>query len=231
MDAITIVATIIGIAVGVVTLIKEWPVIVRAISGLREKVAESRLPDFNRRKLIAASSLGLVGLILYVSLPHLKEVAKKIPLVKRPSEKDRFVKNENSGVIHHIEACADHLPKNLLTIDASEVATSETIHESKLNHIASLENLGVESETLIINAIKKSPTSTHLYKFLVKDWGRKKEYSRIHEFLEANLEYLRSFLTQYAYDERLQQKYRKAIAELEQRRDKARYHAKIANFS
>ncbi|MYM64194.1 hypothetical protein [Pseudomaricurvus sp. HS19] len=231
MEAITIVATIIGIAAGVVTLIKEWPVIVKAASTLREKAANSKLPDFKRRKLMVALSLGVAGSIIYASFPLLKETVKKLSTVRRPSENDKFVKNETSGIIHHAEVCANHLPNNLLAVEPRELISSESIHESKLNHIASLEDLEIEREAIIINAIKKSPTSTHLYKYLVSEWGRKKEYSRIHTFLETNLEHLKSLLSQYAYDKRLNKKYEKAIAELEQRRDKARYLAKMANFS
>ena len=68
-------------------------------------------------------------------------------------------------------------------------------------------------EELLIDANKASPTSSHLYKYLIKQWGRRKEYTKIHDFLSINIKYIESKLTS-STREKERRKYLKAILEL-----------------
>ena len=94
-------------------------------------------------------------------------------------------------------------------------------------HIASVELKEVNSEAVVISAINRSPTSTHLYKRLIKKWGREKKYAKIHELLESSIEYLGTLLVKNENDLRLTVKYKKAIQELELRRDKAHFQSRM----
>ncbi len=121
--------------------------------------------------------------------------------------------NKKNGTIHLKGLCDEHLPLLQTTV---KNPISSHIHRSKQQQITKtvLGNLSDElGEELLIDAIKASPTSSHLYKYLIKQWGRRKEYTKIHDFLSINIKYIESKLTS-STREKERRKYLNAILEL-----------------
>ena len=159
----------------------------------------------------------------------------------RRTNKSRFAKacselvlNKNTGVVHHKKICADHLPreKNLCqNLSSSQISH---IHQSKEIYIAETLSKTAEDaykEKLLIEAIKNSPTSTHLYRPLIRLWGKNKEHERIHEFLEASVDYMKGLLGMPNISARVEKKYRKALLEIMQRQNRAKYLAKMSKVT
>ena len=232
--SLTEIAAIVGIAVGLVTLIKEWGVISSAIRKITTKVWRISIAKPSRRKFLITAVAGSVLTVTFFAFPNLRnKIEIELTSKDKKITKNVLLKNKMTGVIHHVGACSDHLPKDAEQIEIPEQLNVETIHKSKQQHIASIILSGItdsKAEELLVAVITKNPTSTHLYKYLIGYWGREKMYDKIHEFLEANISYLNSKLRVNAGNPKLLKKYAKAISELEQRQDRARYLSRVAKI-
>ena len=111
MDTITIIAGLIGIIVGVVTLVKEWSEIKKWFYSTKRWFNRTAPKNMNRRAVIGGVAIGIAGAFSYALFPRIRLAIKSIQRKQRPADGDQFVKNEHTGVIHHTEVCKDHLPK------------------------------------------------------------------------------------------------------------------------
>jgi len=237
MDTSTIIG-LVSLAVAIVglliTIVEKWDVIAPRIRAVYQSIA-SNMPsvnfDLSRRWFMGASAFALVGGAVAYSLRFFDIASlSKNNRWSRYSGEENFVVNKSNGTIHLKGICDDHLPMVKTTVNDS---VASHLHGAKRQQITKkvLENLPDEvKEELLIEVIKKSPTSTHLYKYLIKQWGRKKEYSKIHEFLSVNIKFLSSKLST-ANSVKDKRKYTKAIGELREKKNNAEYLASISKFS
>lgn len=237
MDTATLIG-LVSLAVAVIglliTIIEKWHVIApRVRAGYR--VSIEKLPTINlnlsRRQFIGAGIFAVAGgAIAYTFKFFDITFLTSSNRWSKYSGVSRFVVNRNNGIIHLEGLCDDHLPANQTTVNNS---VSLRLHSYKQQQItkAVLEELPHElKEELLIDAISKSPTSTHLYKYLIKLWGRNKEYSKIHEFLSVSIKFLESKLGPFNSDKE-KRKYSKAINELRVNINHAEYLASISTYS
>jgi len=226
MDIVTLVATVVTIVVGVTTLILQWPNLKPKLSDWLRRARVVIPPMPSRRKALIGGSIGFAGIVAYLVVPRIictLGIGNGCP---RPA--NNLVKNRTSGVIHELEACKGHLPKRQVTVFEHELLSSNSVHASKYVHIAGLFAQNSDSEPFILSAIERSPTSTHLYKHLVKKWGREKQYEKIHALLEAGISRVKSLQASNIEDERRQRQYKKALEELEQRKTMAEFRASLS---
>ena len=222
----------IGVIIGaiglLITIIKEWKYIVRFFRWCNSKLPKFPSMNINRRRFLQSISVTAVvvlsGTWLYC---YFKKCSS--PCNREESEND-LVWNKKNGVVHHKTICSGHLPNqnNLCTSPPSEMTLK--IHSSKIVHIAT--NLSSEvdeilKEHILVEAIKHNPTSTHLYRLLIKIWGKYKKYEKIHELLDANADYLLHLKNKTTYSEKLKRKFTKAYNELITMQNKARRHARL----
>jgi len=146
----------------------------------------------------------------------------------------KLIVNKHNGCVHHPELCQEHLPLQKNRLSKVKAFNYTDIHRSKSLQIAGVVAADLDEkqrEKLLLAAISNSPTSTHLYKHLVKLWGRQKKYGKIHKFLAVNIEYIEALKDGSIDNPRLQKKYRKALVELEIRQTRAKYHKGIQEVS
>ena len=215
-----------------ITIIEKWDVIAsRTQAVCKESVNKFTSISFSlsRRQFIGVSLLAVVGVISHsLKLFNMTSRLKHEKWSSYAAEQ-RFVVNQKNGVIHLKGICDDHLPASQTTVNNS---TASHLHGSKRQQITMAvlkylpDNL---KEELLIDAIKESPTSTHLYTYLTKQWGRTKEYHRIHEFLSVNIKFLESKLANHKTDKE-KRRYAKAINELRIKKNHAEYLASISKF-
>ena len=237
MDTATLIG-LISLAVAIIglliTVVEKWDAIAPRIGAVYNAVM-AKLPsidlNLSRRHFIGTSIVIVTGGVITYSLRFfdIGSLKKSGRWYKYSGEPD-FVVNKRNGVIHLKGACDDHLPIEHVAI---EDAVSSHLHGVKRQQITKsvLEQLPDNlKEELLIDAISKSPTSTHLYKYLIKLWGRKKEYSKIHEFLSVNITFLESKLAIY---KTLKEKHRYSIAigELRIKKNHAEYLAGMSKYS
>lgn len=96
-----------------------------------------------------------------------------------------WVGNSQTKVLHHIEACADHLPDPAHAVYGDQAA-SFCVHQDHLRRIheaiADRQIASNDDEGAIRNlraAIAASPLSIHLYDRLIHVYGRLKQYDAI----------------------------------------------------
>ena len=228
---ISLLVAIIGLSI---TILEKWDVIAPRIVAVYKAIAE-RLPslglNLSRRHFIGTSILAIGGGATTLSYKFFDfGNSKRSNRWSKYTDETNFVVNERNGVIHLKGICDDHLPIEQTVIENS---ISSNLHGAKRQQITNSvlkqlpDNL---REELLIDAITKSPTSTHLYKHLVKLWGRKKEYSKIHEFLSVNIKFLESKL-EFHKTPKQKRKYSKAISELRIKKSHAEYLAGISKYS
>jgi len=201
MDTTTLIG-LISLSVAIIglliTIVEKWKIITSKVLSLYRlcicKISSLKL-DLSRRKFITTGIIVGAGSILafLFKFPSIKPPAKPNKWSKYSFEK-KFIVNKKNGVIHFKEICKDHLPVSHTSVSNP---VSSHLHGSKQQKItkAVLPRLPDKlKEELLIDAIKKSPTSTHLYKYLIKQWGRNKEYPKIHSFVSINIKYIESKL-------------------------------------
>jgi len=224
-EVIAIIGVIIALFGLLISVLKDWSEIAPQIGKVREYFSLLGPFSASRRKfLLGFMSISSLSL-LYVTQGF--KFRSDDSMILQANSK--LVMNKANGIIHHLDLCADHLPKN----NTGDIAafSYNKIHGSKRIKIAEVIADSFDDqnkEILLIETISHSPTSTHLYKYLVKLWGKQKKYEKIHSFLKANTEYL-EVLKQEASDKpKLQKKYAKALKELKVRQVKAKYLARIS---
>ena len=159
---ISLVVAIIGL---LITIIEKWDVIAPRI-GAAYKAATDRLPsvdlNLSRRKFIGAGIVVFAGGAVAYSLKFLDVVFfKRSDRWTKYSGGPDFVVNKRNGVIHLKGICDDHLPIEQAAIESS---VSSGLHGDKRQQITKsvMEQLPDNlKEELLIDAISKSPTSTH----------------------------------------------------------------------
>lgn len=223
MDLVVLAAALVGIAAGLFALIKDWLAVKQRLLMFVRWLGRTGQPNVSRRKAVIGtfSVIAIIG--VYLTAPAVKVSFRNLVGTRHPLANPRFVKNGLNGVVHDTEVCKKHLPKRQLAAYPEELPPSSLFHKSKHVHVASLERAELDLEAVVLNAIRISPTSTHLYKRVVKKWGREKEYEKIHELLDSSIDYLSSLLARSGGDRKRIRKYEKAIRELKQRRDSARF--------
>lgn len=234
MSTIQLIATIVGIAVGILTIIEKRELITSVLKKLRGRIAKIKPVDISKRNFLISFSIIGVATSVYIAHPLLRKIVRSIANVEGAALLPGLIVNTESGVVHHFDICSNHLPAAKKQSTVVSDGMKPQIHESKHIHISTLlasKIDGPELESLLINTITKSPTSTHLYRPLIRYWGRIKEYDRIHQFLAANVEFLESKLLQLPDNPRIKKKYVQALSELETRRNRARYLERIAEVS
>ena len=195
---------------------------------LVKKRRPARIAISRRRFLLGIGAAAGISALYFGSMGIYRIV------VFRSTVSTALVKNAKSDVIHHKTACKDHLPKMIESIDSSLPSMADKVHKGKLVYIAEIEareSYGAETEKLLIEAIKASPTSTHLYRFLVGIWGKNKKYDKIHSFLSDNIKYLEGKASQYQEKPKILKKYTNALADLRVRKVRADYLADMAKFT
>jgi len=237
MDIATLIG-LISLAVAIIglliTILEKWDVIAPRI-GTAYKTVTDRLPsvgpNLSRRKFIGTGIVIIAGGVITYSLKSFDMGSfKRSGRWSKYSGEPDFVVNKRNGVIHLKGICDDHLPIEQAAIESS---VSSGLHGAKRQQITKsvIEQLPDNlKEELLIDAISKSPTSTHLYKYLIKVWGRKKEYSKIHEFLSVNIVFLESKLVAHKTPKE-ERRYSKAISELRIKKNRAEYLAGISQYS
>lgn len=117
------------------------------------------------------------------------------------------------------------------TCPAGTALTEWRIHGSKHVHISFVLSKNATDnakEELLVEAIKSNPLSTHLYSPLIGLWGKTKQYDKIHDFLDANVEYLKSRIDSADLPEKAKARYKRAYQELSLRQSRAKRLARIA---
>lgn len=252
-NIIGLIALVVAILTFLITLIKERKVItpiIRVFRGKLTKTSKSNETSSTRRNLLfiigAIASLGAYAVYKRNGEmePHrpLNKDEADISFTTKTLTKDivdnhkhteiisnDLVINLKSGIVHHKNECKDHLPANYEQLNSSDLTRIHAGKRVKITEklISSLPDN--QAEALLIEAIKLSPTTTHLYKYLVKMWGRKMEYSKTHEFLGVNIKYLSAKLAS-TNNQKEMKRFTKAIGELNNRQIKAEYLAGIARF-
>ena len=237
MDTATLIG-LIGLIVAIIglliTILEKWDTLAPRV-GVMYKSITDNLPsvkiNLSRRKFIGTSIAIITGGVVTYSLKFFDFASfKRSDRWSKYSSNPNFVVNKRNGVIHLKGICDDHLPIEQAVIESS---VSSDLHGDKRQQMTMLvmndlsDNL---KEELLIEAISKSPTSTHLYKYLIKLWGRKKEYSKIHEFLTVNIIFLESKLAAHKTSKE-ERRYSKAIREFRIKKNRAEYLAQISKFS
>jgi len=223
---IFIIPLLIAAATFLILVAEKWDVLRDRFRDINARVPQDR----NRREVLKCISGFVAAPIVYWVQPY------RFPSVfcmKLPWN-SQIVKNKKTGKIHHLSVCKGHLP----SVDNRDVVyffdSYSSLHGSKKMVISNcLLNVACdeEKEAILLSSIKHSPTSTHLYKPLIKLWGRKKEYENIHVLLDSNIELLKAMAGRSVGNQRLMKKYTKAFLELEERKIVAKYHARISELS
>ncbi len=238
-DAAVIIGIVIAAVSLLITIIIEWKHLQSAARFLKQKTIEIwhkltgfQRPSMNRRRVLITGLIGITGSILGVGGWKLN-FTDFINIVGHPLPSG-FLENPKSGVLHYVGTCSSHVPKTKNGWPAASSATLSNIHKQKLVHIAgevAKYQHGEGVESLLIHAIRSSPTSTHLYKYLVGTWGRKKEYNKIYNFLATNIDYLEQLSISAANNSKQFKRYSKAIVELRKQKTRAEYFAQIGKVS
>jgi hypothetical protein len=236
------IATIAGLVLAliglVITIIKEWHVIAPVVRVIRTKVMPSKQEWGTRRAfLVLTFGVGVVGIwqlagpfgrfvtTIGIHLPEWITGATALPL--------NLVQNSRSGTIHHLDVCADHLPIPENGKQPTVAATLEQIHKHKKSAIAEVVAKGPNragAEALLLDAIRETPTATHLYRHLVGIWGEQKEYERIHRLLSSSIELLESEAASLSMLPKRSRLYARAIAELKARQRRAKFLAEMSRL-
>ena len=197
-----------------------------------DKPPLSKIQISRRRFLLGIGLAAGIGALYFNSKEIYRIVSSGITNPKR--QPTALIKNASSNVIHHKIACKDHLPKIEQSINSSPASIAEKVHQGKLVHITELaarKSYGPETENLLIEAIKASPTSTHLYCFLIGMWGKNKQYDKIHSLISINIRYLEEKASQHQEKPKILKKYTKALADLRNRKARAVYLADMAKLA
>ena len=232
-EIVTLVGVVIAALTLLVTLVMGWTHVVAALRKARRFLGNVSFQSTSRRAFLGMTAAFGAAVVLYLvgGVGYIASVLRQVSGKKLPKG---FVQNSQSGVLHHISACADHLPVAANRSESLQTSNQTRIHQSKKIHIAEVVAKRSEDEMavpILIDAIKDSPTSTHLYKYLIGIWGKRKEYDRIHEFLAANIQYLRTKLAESPDKPKAARRYSKALQELEQRRSRAEYLARLSKLT
>ncbi len=231
IDTIGLLGVLIALITLLVTLMKEWSHISEFFQSLKVKLPDRPRVNISRRNVIKAfGAIGVIsscGLIFHTWLRNLQSC--------RPVSNANFVLNEKNGIVHHSSICKEHLPsaRNACGITSPTVTNSLKVHSGKLVHIAGSKAIKLPDEvreSLLLEAIRQSPTSVHLYSQLIKIWGRRKQYHRIHEFLAANVDYIGGLMRKPNNSPKKEKLYRKTYDDLIQRQNKALRLARIAKL-
>lgn len=228
-NLIALIGLIFALITLLITILDKWNVI---SIGVRKGLALLRSRSvFNttRRKILTLGLLSAGILMLGISrfIPERKNT--KVSKWDQFKNVEELIVNKKTGVIHHKDLCIDHIPQHKTSVTNSITCR---IHGSKKMQITSKligkipDKLATD---LLIENIVSSPTSTHLYKYLIKIWGKNKEYEKIHNFLKTNIEFLRHTLT-ISTNPKIVKKLTKALNELEVRKNKAEYLANIVKL-
>jgi len=144
-----------------------------------------------------------------------------------------LVVNSKSGVIHHKEQCADHLPKTINQASVYQLASSSRFHGSKKVEILGDLTDSVSAEDaieLLLLAVDDNPTTVHLYDKLVKLLGKIKRYESIHLILANGKSILLSKQAKLAVGTKKYNEYTRAIEHINLQQEKANERARIAAF-
>lgn len=192
----------------------------------------------SRRAFLGVAILGVGSLFAYASGGY-HYIVKRLKSRRHGIVSDNFIRNKKTGVVHHIDVCADHLPKEFGHLSHMSEDLERKIHRQKLPHIATIQVLNSMEPgvvDLVLASLQTRPTSVHLYKYLISIWGKDKDYDRIHSFLSSSIEYLSHRLNQTKSNPdisnkariKLERKYAKAIRELNQRKVRADFLASVS---
>ena len=232
-EIVAIIGVVIALFGLLFSIFKDWSAIAPKIGKIREYFSLSRSFSVSRRNFLlgfmSISSLSLLYATQRVKFRFNDSNSSDGSMILQATPK--LVINKSNGSIHHLELCADHLPKN--NISNATFFSYNKIHGSKRIKISEVIADSFDDqnkEKLLIETISQSPASTHLYKYLVKLWGKQKKYEKIHSFLKANTDYLEALKQEASDKPRLQKKYEKALKELKVRQVKAKYLASISSL-
>lgn len=193
------------------------------IKSIRDKISPTRRGFI---KSVGAVSIALLSWGLLQVKP-VQESIKKTLYYFLPQGKNLVV-NSKSGIIHHKELCADHLPSSK-NQRASSVLTPKTkFHGTHKVSILTKVTEGVSAEDaieILLLAVEDNPTSVHIYDKLVKLLGKLKRYESIHLLLENAENSLKLSSVQIKEGSKERKKYEKAISHIQLQREKARQRA------
>jgi hypothetical protein len=181
------------------------------------------------RRIFLTSGITL-GIFCFFDLARNKKLNKFIPLsIKNPT----LVKNRLTGAIHDEKNCKDHLPIKKNIEDISFNVSYKKLHSLGGNKVIKsiLSNLSDnEKELFLLEAISNNPTSTHLYKWLIRLYGKIKNYGEIDILLNNGISYL-MFKNKIETSKKLKKQYEKGINDLKVRQLRASVLAQLSRRS
>ena len=234
-NLIALLGLIVGFLGLQIAIVKEWSSISTAYDKLKSIVKPKFSFTISRRKCIFSIG-GIVSLLVMIPMIPIEKIlfiAKKAEFYGKSTIWKYLILNNKSGVVHHKIICADHLPIEQNRGDIILFSKGHHLHRSKAVYIAETLSKLVEDsykEILLIEAIRNSPTSTHLYGPLIKMWGKNREYLKIHSFLSANIDYFQGLLERTNITPRVEKKYRKSLFEAKQWQDRANYLRRMSKI-
>ena len=161
-QVISVVGVLIAALGLLITILKERKHIETGIRAAGRKLAVLPHASMPRRTfLISVASVGAAASLHFVVRCYARSIFGGFCAIALPRS---IVKNTKSGTLHHLIACADHLPADANRSAPLSLSEFVRIHRGKQVHIAELvgtNSQNLASETMLIEAIKASPTSCH----------------------------------------------------------------------
>jgi len=177
----------------------------------------------SRRKFLILGALA-TGVIFWTSI-HYKLAKRKLKTIyNQLFHIDKsLVINKKTGIIHHKELCAGHLPIDKNISDSNYHSSKIRFHKSKKIPILDLISQNKSSEDaieILLLAAEESPTSVHIYDKLIKLLGKVKRYESIHLLLKSAEDELIQILLGKKWGTKEQKKYQKALKHIQGQKEK-----------